>query len=354
MSVAQYRSDRDEISFLHLEGDIRRNGILMRLLVIPIDEDLGRLTSVLVDRLHLSVDIGQDGFRLRHARLEDFLDARETLRDIRTRDTTDMEGTHRELGTRFTDSLRRDDSDRSAELDQGTPSEIDTVTDTADTATGLTGHQGSYFHPIDRLFIFDDFRRFLIDQDSFFHQDFLGFRMLDRLDSHTSLDPARIRYTRLVGIFPIEIDSFSILTVFGPNDNVLGHIDQTASQVSGGSGTKSGIRHTLTGTVRRDEVFENIESFLERTLHRQLDRLTGRTGHQTLHTGHLHDDRFGSTGFRIDHRVDRAFLVERLADCVRDLILGFVPGLDRLIAALLIRQETHIVLFLHFLDTLFG
>ena len=47
MPIAQYRADRNEIAFLHLESDIRRNGIFVRLLVAPVHEDFGRLTSVL-------------------------------------------------------------------------------------------------------------------------------------------------------------------------------------------------------------------------------------------------------------------------------------------------------------------
>ena len=63
-----------------------------------------------------AVDLGEDRLALRHAGLEQLLDARQTGRDVDTRDTAGVERTHRELRARLADRLRGDDADGVADL----------------------------------------------------------------------------------------------------------------------------------------------------------------------------------------------------------------------------------------------
>src|SRR5581483_12467194 len=59
-----------------------------------------------------AVDLGDDRRLLRYARLEQFLDARQTLGDVGPGHTTGVEGTHGELRSRFADGLCGDDAYR--------------------------------------------------------------------------------------------------------------------------------------------------------------------------------------------------------------------------------------------------
>ena len=75
-----------------------------------------------------------DRLVLRHARLEEFLDARQTLGDVfrRAGDTAGVEGTHRQLRARLADGLRRDDAHRVADLDELARRQIAPVAQPAD------------------------------------------------------------------------------------------------------------------------------------------------------------------------------------------------------------------------------
>ncbi|MBQ9892476.1 MAG: hypothetical protein IJM35_04905, partial [Bacteroidales bacterium] len=61
--------------------------------------------------------------------------------------------------------------------------------------------------------------------------------------------------------------------VFFGDDHIVGDVHQTAGQVTGISRLEGGIRQTLTGTVRRDEVLEHRHSFLQVGNDRVLDDL---------------------------------------------------------------------------------
>src|SRR6185437_12289882 len=89
----------------------------LRLLIFR-DEANGLEGALLFDLIHLAVERRKDGAALRGAGLEDFFDARKTVRDVRTGDASGVEGTHRKLGARLTDGLGGDDADRGAHLDR--------------------------------------------------------------------------------------------------------------------------------------------------------------------------------------------------------------------------------------------
>ncbi len=62
-------------------------------------------------------DLGQHGLTLRLARLEQFLDAGKTLRDVLAgRDAAGVEGTHGQLRAGLADGLRGDDTDGLADI----------------------------------------------------------------------------------------------------------------------------------------------------------------------------------------------------------------------------------------------
>ena len=66
-----------------------------------------------------AVDLGDLRLALRHARLEQLLDAGKTAGDVETTgDAAEVEGAHRQLRARLADRLRGDDADRLAHLDE--------------------------------------------------------------------------------------------------------------------------------------------------------------------------------------------------------------------------------------------
>ena len=95
--------------------------------------------------------------------------------------------------------------------------------------------------------------------------------------------------------FPDQIHAGHVAVVF-PDDNVLGHVYQTAGQVTGVSGTQCGIGQTFPGTVGRNEVFQNGQAFTEVGFDGSVDDPAGRVSHQTTHTGQLTDLLHVTTG----------------------------------------------------------
>ena len=170
--------------------------------------------------------------------------------------TTDVEGTHGELGSRFADRLGRDDSGCFAEFDETSGSQVASITHDADAAFRFAGEHRANLHALDSgsldgtCQIFGDF---LVDVD-----DHLAFVIFDLLERNAAHDAVAQRLDDLAG-FDDTGDENSVhgAAVVFADDHVLSDIDQTPRQIARVSGLESRIRQTLTGAVRRDEVFEN-------------------------------------------------------------------------------------------------
>ena len=80
------------------------------------DLDLG--AAVAADDLDHAVDVADLGLALRHAGLEQLLDARQTGRDVEAGHAAGVERSHRELGARLADRLGRDDADGLTRADE--------------------------------------------------------------------------------------------------------------------------------------------------------------------------------------------------------------------------------------------
>lgn len=80
-------------------------------------------------------------------------------------------------------------------------------------------------------------------------------------------------------------------TVFFRDDDIVRYIDQTACQITRIGCFEGRIGKTFTGTVRRDEVLQHGQTFLEVGKNRVLDGLSTfstrllRFSHKTTHTG---------------------------------------------------------------------
>ena len=149
------------------------------------------------------------------------------------------------------------------------------------------------------------------------------------------------------------------------DDAVLRHVDETARQVAGVGRLQRRVGQALAGAVRRVEVLENGEAFLEVRDDRRLDDLARRLGHQAAHAGKLAHLGRRAAGARMAHHVDRvhrllaAGIVEldRLDaghHLVGDLFRALRPGVDDLVVLLALGDQAVIVLLLVLLGERLG
>ena len=112
--------------------------------------------------------------------------------------------------------------------------------------------------------------------------------------------------------------------------------------------------------MRRNEVLEHRHSLFEVRQNRVLDNLlsfgTGFLGlcHQTTHTRELLDLVLRTTGTRVEHHV---YGVEALVGLghlleqnVAQVVVDVSPSIDNLVVALVVGDETHIIVVLDFVD----
>ena len=149
------------------------------------------------------------------------------------------------------------------------------------------------------------------------------------------------------------------------DDHVLGHVHETARQVTGVGRLEGRVRQTLPGTVRGDEVLEDGQALLEVGQDRVLnDVLTPgcagllRLGHQAPHAAQLADLLLGTTGSGVHHHVDgvEALLVglQALHQDVGQPRVGVRPDVDDLVVPLVVGDEAHVVVVHHLADALVG
>ena len=105
-----------------------------------------------------------------------------------------------------------------------------------------------------------------------------------------------------------HLDAARGAAVFGGDDAVLRHVDQTAGQVAGVRGLQRGVGETLARAVGRVEVLEHREAFLEVRDDRRLDDLARGLGHQAAHAGELLHLRGRTARAGMRHHVDRVDL----------------------------------------------
>ena len=139
--------------------------------------------------------------------------------------------------------------------------------------------------------------------------NFSGIRICDRL---SDISACQSLLKSLDGLFTVRkaLDlhvrdrSLAFTAVCLTDDKVLGYVNKTSCQVTGVGCTKSGIGHTFSRTMRRDEVLKYVKTFTEVGLDWEFDRVTGRIRHESSHTGKLLDLLIGTTGSGVRHHED--------------------------------------------------
>src|SRR5215467_13701348 len=291
---------------------------------------VGVLHHVLVLDLDRAVEV----------RLDDRL-----LRDLRG--AADVERAHGELRARLADRLRGDDAHRLAHIDRRAAGEIAPVALGAHAPAGLAGE-----HRADAQFLhaggLDSLDLRLFEQRALPDDDLVRGRIAHVLGGGAAEDAALKRSHRGAAVLRRD-------------DAVLRHVDQAPREVARVRGLERGIGEPLAGAVRRVEVLEHGEPFLEVADDRALDDLARRLRHQAPHAGELAHLRGRAARAGMRHHVDRVDL-SRVAAAVdpldrRNLTHHFVgdlvgrlrPRVDNLVVLLALGDQAVVVLLLEFL-----
>ncbi len=138
------------------------------------------------------------------------------------------------------------------------------------------------------------------------------------------------------------------------DDDLLGHVHQTAGQVTRVGGTQSGIGHALSSASGGDEVLQYGQAFTEVGLDGDLDGTAGGIGHQATHTGQLTDLSHTTTGAGVGHHEDGVVAVHGLLQGVGHVGGGLFPGGNGQAVALVVGDKTAAVLPVDLHDLLLG
>ena len=156
------------------------------------------------------------------------------------------------------------------------------------------------------------------------------------------------------------------MAVFFGHNQILRHVNQTTSEVTGVSRLQSRISQTLTGTVSGNKVLQYVQTFTEVSGNRGFDNRAVRLSHQTTHTGQLANLSGRTTSTGVGHHVNRVerLLFGELAMAVNDrfggklfhhhltdLISRAAPNIHNLVVAFTLGNQTGSVLrfdFFHF------
>src|SRR5690606_14673849 len=203
--------------------------------------------------------------------------------------TPDVEGTHGQLGTRLTDRLGRDNTDRLTDIDLMTTCQVATVAGGAHAVAGFTGDRRTDNHFVDTVQL-EELNTLLIDQRAGVDDDIIGAR-LDHVTGDDSTQHALTQRLDDAATFDMRLHALTLVgtAIHLGSHQVLGDVNQTTGQVTGVRCLQCGIGQTLTGTVGRDEVLEYVQTFTEVGYNRGFDDRAVRLGHQTTHTCQLTD-----------------------------------------------------------------
>src|SRR5690606_22188504 len=136
----------------------------------------------------------------------------------------------------------------------------------------------------------EEFDPLFVDQSATGDNDVLGAR-LEHITGNDSTQNALTQRLNDIPAFDMRLHHQTAICSavdFGDHQ-VLSHVNQTTSQVTGVGGFQRRIRQPLTRTVGRDEVLKYVQTFTEVGDNRRLDDRAVRLGHQTTHTGQLTD-----------------------------------------------------------------
>src|SRR5262249_25420719 len=196
------------------------------------------------------------------------------------RRTTDGNGPDGELSPRLADGLRGNDTDRLAHVDRSASGEVTPIACTAHAVGSFASQHRTDFQFLDTA-SGDDFDLRLRQQSGALDQCLAAGRVFHILCRGAAKDAACKRGDHGTGIDNgPNLNAILRAAVVLRDDAVLRHVDQTPRQVTRVRRLQGGVGETLAGSVRRVEVLEHRQAFLEVGDDRTFDDLTRRFGHQ--------------------------------------------------------------------------
>ena len=141
----------------------------------------------------------------------------------------------------------------------------------------------------------------------------------------------------------------------------MGHIDQTAGQITGVCGLERRIGQALSGTVGGVEILQNRQAFFKVRDDRGLNDLTRRLGHQAAHTAKLLHLGLRTTGTGVGHHIDGVDFqlaavgadmnrLQLVHHGVSDPVRRLGPGINDLVVLFALGDQTIGILLLIFLN----
>src|SRR3972149_5386875 len=205
-----------------------------------------------------------------------------------------MEGTKCELRTGPADRLRRNDTDSRPGGNKLAGSQVTSVTACTHSTFRLTGKHRSDLHRFDGCFR-NSLRPFLVDNLARLDNDLAAERIGDIMNRNTAKNSLSERFFNVLTLLQgTGGNAHNRPAVIFRDDRVLCHVNEAACQVTGVCRLQSRICQTFSGSMCRDEVFENREPFAEVCRNGVLDELACRTRerllrlrHETTHSGQL-------------------------------------------------------------------
>src|SRR3954470_5420390 len=349
VALVELDADLDLLALVDEQAGAPRERLAVLLAGVVGDDDGAGLVGVL-DRDHAR-DRGDLRQALRLARLEQLHDARQAVRDVRAGDAAGVERPHGQLRAGLADRLRGDDAHRVADLGGDARGQRAAVALLAH-ARGRAAlehradRDGDAVLAVERL---QDLGELLAADDLAGlgqHAAALGLELRRRRAPDQHL-------VRVAGRHPQRgLDVLVRTAVLDPDDHVLRDVDQAPGEVARVGRAQGGVGQALAGTVRRGEVLEHVQALHEVRLHGPLDDLALRVRHEASHARQLADLLEGPAGPGVGHHVDRVELVEVRDHGVGNLVGRRVPLVGDRLVALLLGDQTLVVLVLELLHPL--
>ena len=156
---------------------------------------------------------------------------------------------------------------------------------------------------------------------------------------------------------------------FFANHRILGHIHESAGEITGIGGLESGVGKALARAVGRNEVLQHRQPFAEIRRDRSLDNFTGRFRHQSTHTGQLANLLRAAAGAGVGHHENRIkarhrnlparlighfFRTQIAQHFIGDSVGDLRPNIDDFVVAFAVGDQTVLVLLLDLAHIVMG
>ena len=163
--------------------------------------------------------------------------------------------------------------------------QINAVTFSTDTLTQLAGH-GRVDQHLFNTSLIDGITQFFAVKLSFLDDNLAGSRVGNSVGRITAKDPFTQRlFTKIICFaHPNAVIRFAILI---HNDDILGHVHQTAGQIAGIGRTQRGVGQTFARPVGGDEILQCAQPVAEVRQNGHGNDSTLRIGHQATHPRQL-------------------------------------------------------------------